>query len=171
MGYTTDFDGQVNVVPPLNQQEIHFLTKFSESRRMDREKGPYYLGTGDFGQDRENDIRNYNRPPEGQPGLWCNWQPTSDGSAIEWSGAEKFYSSMEWMQYLIDHFIGSNPIAKQLHPEEFSFLQSHTLNGEIGAQGEDRTDKWTLIVTDNIVTTRDEEPDERDEDDDEDEYY
>lgn len=168
MGYTTEFDGQVEVTPPLNQQEIDFLTNFSQSRRMDREKGPYYIGTGSFGQDREKDIRNYNAPPEGQPGLWCQWVPSADGAYIEWNGGEKFYEPSAWMSYIIEHFLGSNPIAKQVHPEEFSFLQGHTLNGEIGAQGEDHDDKWTLIVTDNTVTTRDEEPDERD---DEEENY
>ena len=163
MGYTTEFDGQVKITPPLNKQEIDFLEKFSDSRRMERTKGPYYMGSGIAGQDREEDIINYNSPPKGQPGLWCQWIPSADGSAIEWNGAEKFYSSEGWMQYLIEHFIGSNPIAKQVDPEQFSFLQSHTLNGKIGAQGDDHEDKWTLIVTDNTVTTRDEEPDEYDE--------
>jgi len=70
------------------------------------------------------------------------------------------------MQYLIEHFVGENPVAKLTYPEEFAFLQSHRLNGEILAQGEDSQDRWTLIVTDNEVTTRDEEPlDDNEEDD------
>lgn len=165
MGYTTEFDGQLAVEPPLNHQEIQFLTDFSNSRRMDREKGPYYIGSGFYGQDREEDVRDYNRPPEGQPGLWCKWVPTEDGNSIEWSGAEKFYSSVEWMQYIIEHFVGENPLAKLTHPE-LSFLQGHKLNGEILAQGEDSQDRWTLIVRDNQVTTRDEEPLDNDEEDD-----
>lgn len=34
MGYTTEFSGSVSISPPLNQAEIDFLNKFSESRRL-----------------------------------------------------------------------------------------------------------------------------------------
>ena len=140
MGYTTTFDGEVTIDPPLNQEEIQFLTEFSQSRRMDRKEGPYELEDGN--------VLNYNKPPEGQPGLWCDWVPTPDGEAIVWNEGEKFYKSVEWMQYLIDHFLKPNAIAKDALP----FLQAnHTLNGEIFAQGEDPDDTWKLVVTDNFV--------------------
>lgn len=140
MGYTTTFDGKVAIDPPLNQEEIQFLTDFSESRRMDRKEGPYEL-------ENEN-VLNHNKPPEGQPGLWCDWVPTPDGEAIVWNEGEKFYNSVEWMQYLIDHFLKPNAIAKDALP----FLQAnHTLNGEIFAQGEEPGDMWKLVVTDNVV--------------------
>lgn len=140
MGYTTTFDGKVAIDPPLNQEEIQFLTDFSESRRMDRKEGPYEL-------ENEN-VLNHNKPPEGQPSLWCDWVPTPDGEAIVWDGREKFYDPIEWMQYLIDHFLKPNAIAKDALP----FLQAnHTLNGEIFAQGESHGDIWKLVVTDNVV--------------------
>jgi hypothetical protein len=66
MGYTTYFDGAVEIDPPLNDEEIEFLTKFAETRRMDRTKGPYYVDGGGFmGQKNEPDIINFNRPPTG----------------------------------------------------------------------------------------------------------
>ena len=43
MGYTTDFSGHVTVEPPLNDVEVAFLSKFAETRRMDREEGPYFV--------------------------------------------------------------------------------------------------------------------------------
>lgn len=140
MGYTTTFDGEVTIDPPLNQEEIQFLTEFSQSRRMDRKEGPYEL--------EDRNVLNPNKPPEGQPGLWCQWIPTDDGKYIVWDGGEKFYNSVEWMQYLIDHFLKPNAIAKDTLP----FLQAnHTLNGEIFAQGEEPDDVWKLVVTDNVV--------------------
>ena len=149
MGYTTQFRGQVMIEPPLSADEVSYLKKFAETRRMDRANGPYYVdGSGLLGQAHEHDVRDYNSPPEGQPGLWCQWVPTDDGSAIEWDGNEKFYYSEEWMRYLIEHFIGSNPLAKSQLP----FLQPHVLNGEILAQGEDMDDRWKLVVKDNVVT-------------------
>lgn len=152
MGYTTNFNGQIEIVPPLNAEEIAYLNKFSETRRMSRLEGPYFInGSEMFGQGRDSDITDYNSPPQGQPGLWCNWIPTPDGKAIEWNETEKFYQSDKWMKYLIEHFIGSDPKAKDTLP----FLQGHTLNGTIEAQGEDSDDRWDLIVKDNKVFTQD----------------
>lgn len=152
MGYTTDFDGQITVEPPLNAEEAHYLNLFAGTRRMKRGNGPYYvLGTGDFGQGSDPDIQSYNEPPEGQPGLWCQWVPTEDGTAIEWDGNEKFYHAAEWMQYLIDHFLKAGALAAEALP----FLQAnHVCNGEIYAQGEDPSDRWNLVVKDNVVSVK-----------------
>lgn len=151
MGYTTEFSGSINVDPPLNEAEIDYLKRFAESRRMKRKNGPYYIGTGSSGQDQEPDIEDYNRPPDGQPGLWCQWVPNDNGTEIEWDGGEKFYNSPEWMQYIIDHFLAPGAKAKS----ELPFLQAnHVLNGEIEAQGEESDDRWLLVVKDNKVTTK-----------------
>lgn len=148
MGYTTEFNGQIKVDPPLNAEEIKFLQKFNETRRMRRALGPYYVDNAGFGgQDQEPDILNYNEPPDGQPSLWCQWRPTDDGKFIEWDGGEKFYESPEWMKYLIEHFLKPNAKAKS----ELEFLQGHTLNGEIEAQGEESNDRWILSVENNVV--------------------
>lgn len=153
MGYITEFDGSVVVEPPLNQTEIAYLSLFAGTRRMDREKGPYFVhGTGDFGQGGDPDIRNFNQPAEGQPSLWCQWVPTDDGTAIEWDGGEKFYGAEEWMRYLIDHFLRPGACATS-HPGFEGFTFDHVVNGTIHASGEDRDDVWDLIVTGNQVTT------------------
>jgi hypothetical protein len=148
------------------------LRKFAGSRRMSRANGPYFVdgNEDDLGQamtswrtlriatglhtvDEPDEVYDHNRPPEGQPGLWCQWVPTDDGTVIKWDQDEKFYSSAEWMTYLIAHFIGSNPIAKRLDSEGFAFLQGHVCNGEIYADGEDSDDNWRLRVVDNEVFT------------------
>ena len=158
MGYTTYFSGQIEVVPALNAEEIAYLRKFAGSRRMSRANGPYFVdgNEDDFGQaigDGPDEVYDHNRPPEGQPGLWCQWVPTDDGTVIEWDEGEKFYFSAEWMAYLIAHFIGDNPIAKRLDPEGFAFLQGHVCDGEIYVDGEDSDDNWRLRVVDNEVFT------------------
>ncbi|GII86164.1 hypothetical protein Ssi03_41540 [Sphaerisporangium siamense] len=165
MGYTTEFKGRVRVGPPLNSHEIHYLTRFASTRRMNRRNGPYYCGTGFAGQDHEPDIVDYSRPPAGQPSLWCQWTPTEDGHALEWNGAEKFYDPVEWMAYLIDTFLRPGATVQQemvarvpaadgggWYAPEFAFFTcDHVLNGEILAQGEEFDDRWTLRVTDNVV--------------------
>ena len=68
MGYTTEFEGSVSISPPLNAHEIAYLRKFAASRRMDRAHGPYFVdGSGPFGQGHDDDIRDFNKPPAGQP--------------------------------------------------------------------------------------------------------
>lgn len=153
MGYTTDFEGRIEIEPALNVDEIAYLNKFSETRRMNRENGPYFVdGAGPNGQGNGPDeVYEHNHPHSSQPGLWCQWVPTDDGTALVWDGGEKFYESAEWMQYLMDHFVGFSPAAKS----ELPFLQGHCCNGTISAQGEDPGDAWLLIVKDNQVLVQD----------------
>jgi hypothetical protein len=47
-------------------------------------------------QGHDLSIIDHNYPPENQPGLWCQWIPNEDGTAICWDGGEKFYNSIEW---------------------------------------------------------------------------
>ncbi len=143
MGYTTDFSGSVTVTPPLNEAEVAYLNKFAATRRMRRKQGPYCVE-----DERKADIVDYNTPPEGQPGLWCQWVSTEDGTEITWDGGEKFYNAPEWMEYIIDHFLA--PGAKAA--EQLPFLQAnHIVNGTIEAQGEDGDDRWRLVATNNVV--------------------
>jgi hypothetical protein len=164
MGYTTEFTGAVTVEPPLNEHEISYLRRFVGTRRMDREQGPYYCGTGFAGQDEEPDILDYDKAGFGQPGLWCRWEPTDDGRRIQWGGAEKFYNSEEWMAYLIRTFLMPGAVLSEelaagfegryYAPEFEYFTFDHVVNGVIDADGEEVDDVWQLIVTDNEVTSR-----------------
>lgn len=159
MGYDTKFDGEFEVDPPLTNSHRKYLEDFSNTRRMKRDpeiaktlhdpvretvelplgpEGSYFVGGGGFhGQDRDDSITDYNYPPEGQPGLWCKWAPTSDGEYIAWNGVEKFYDYVEWLEYLIQHF---------LQPWGYS------LNGEVTWKGEDSGDMGKIIVKNNEVT-------------------
>lgn len=148
MGYTTDFEGSFNITPVLSQTDNEFLTKFSGTRRMARSVGPEYGIEGEFyvdgtgwagGQDSDTMVINYNRPPITQPGLWCQWVPTDDGSELVWDGGEKFYNYVKWLEYLID---------KILAPRGYS------LNGECKWFGEDRDDVGVIVVENNKVTIR-----------------
>ena len=156
MGYTTYFDGAVEIAPALNEAERDYLRAFSETRRMNRERGPYFVGGSGFhGQGHDPDVTNLNQPPAGQPGLWCHWVPDEDGGLLLWDESEKFYEAEHWMAYHIDHFLRPGAEAGRTGDPQFEqFSFDHILNGEIEAQGEDPDDKWLLRVTDNAVTVR-----------------
>jgi len=148
MGYSTDFIGVIELNKALDTETAVFLNKLNTTRRMKRKgldpkygiEGEFYVdGKGFAGQDHEDSIIDYNRPPKTQPSLWCQWKPTDDLTGIEWDGGEKFYNPKEWMKYIID---------KILAPK------GYIANGTIEAQGEETMDHWWLVVKDNVVSTR-----------------
>jgi len=159
MGYTTDFYGQFKFNKPLDNELKTFLTNFAETRRMHRDveiikeiysdwqkycfkgdlgfEGGYFARPdNNFGQTEDKSIVSYNNAPTKQPGLWCQWIPTADGTALEWDGGEKFYHYIEWLRYLIKNFIA---------PSEY------LLNGQVRWQGESSGDRGLIIVENNEV--------------------
>lgn len=153
MGYTTDFEGEFTITPALNEHEVAYLTRFAETRRMDRVSGPYFVGgTGEFGQGPDDDIRDYNKPPEGQPGLWCQWVPTEEGAALIWDEGEKAYYMDKWIVYIIDHFLRPGAQAQASNDPQFEhFTFDHMVNGTVYASGEDYDDLWAIRIKDNDV--------------------
>lgn len=161
MGYTTDFTGSFKLDKPLSVAQLRYLNLFSETRRMKRNAhalanqpdevrlavglplgadGAFYVGSAaDMGQAHTPDVLDYNNPPAGQPGLWCQWVPTEDGTGIEWNGTEKFYAYKEWLEYLIAHFLAP-----------WGFV----LSGEVKWAGEDSSDHGRLVVENNKVTAK-----------------
>lgn len=61
------------------------------------------------------------------------------GGTVEWDGGEKFYDYVDWLWYIIEHF---------LKP------WGYTVNGEVRWCGEDDEDRGTIVVVDNEVSTR-----------------
>lgn len=158
MGYSTAFRGQFKVMPPLRSEHAEYLRQFRGTRRMKRdaarsielpdparlavglpvgEEGGYFVGGGGLmGQAHDASVTDYNLPPSGQHGLWCQWVPTDDGTAIEWDGGEKFHEYVPWLEYLITHFLAP---------------WGYTLNGEVEWRGDDWDDTGTISVIDNEV--------------------
>lgn len=159
MGYTTDFSGQFSLDKPLTAEHKAYLLAFNQTRRMKRDAaklgpdpireavklpagtdGGYFVGSrADYGQDKTSDILDYNSPPEGQPGLWCQWVPNEDGTAIVWDEGEKFYDYVEWVQYLIDNFLAP---------------WGYVVNGAVEWDGEDRDDMGRILIVNNQVITQ-----------------
>jgi hypothetical protein len=107
--------------------------------------GAYFVGgIGNSGQDHDISVISGNYPPPEQPGLWCQWIPNDDDTAIVWDEGEKFYEFLPWLNYIITHFL--NP-------------WGYTLKGKVIWQGEDIDDRGAIFVIDNNVTTVDFEDD------------
>jgi hypothetical protein len=157
MGYNTDFSGSFTVTPKLTKKHAAYLQAFADTRRVKRNPaatellpdplrlavglpvgpdGDYFVGSPES-VDWDPDILDHNAPPSGQPGLWCQWVPTTDGKAIEWDEGEKFYEYVDWLRYLIDNF---------LRP------WGYKLNGDVTWAGEEPDDLGHMIVRDNQLS-------------------
>jgi len=100
-------------------------------------EGEFYVESkNNMGQDREDNIIDYNEPPSTQPGLWLQWIPTDDGTALHWDEGEKFYEYIDWMKYLIKKILAPN---------------RYVLNGTIKWQGEEIQDRGNIHVKNNKV--------------------
>lgn len=160
MGYSTNFEGALTLTPAATAAQVAYIKAFARTRRMIRDEsqtagrpdpirelvelpvgkqGEYFVGSTDpFGQEwNAQDVIDTNRPPDTQPGLWCKWILTEDGTKLEWSGAEKFYDYVEWLQYLINNFFEPWGVK---------------LSGEISWVGEDSNDKGKIIVSNNEIS-------------------
>jgi len=110
MGYTTEFRGEFKLNVPLELDHLIELKSFVDERHES----------------------------EDYPSIWCDWVPSEDGSSIAWNGAEKFYNYLEWLEYIITHFL-----------ERWDYV----LNGEVEWCGEDHwNDRGTIHVENNVVT-------------------
>ena len=158
MGYHTDFWGEVRLDPPLTEEQREYLWRFANTRRMKRDNlklaqmtglppeladvafgtdGEFYVGGEGFkGQESDDSVIDSNREPDTQPGLWCQWIPRNDGTAIEWDGGEKFYEYTEWMTYIMENFIKPWGI---------------DANGTIDWDGEESDDRGRIVVEHCVV--------------------
>jgi hypothetical protein len=161
MGYTTDFSGKFNLDKPLTKAHGQYLLAFSNTRRMSRsvsicenmadpkreavglplgKECEYFVGgLGYAGQDKDDSILNHNSSPETQPGLWCQWIPNANGTAIVWDGCEKFYEYTAWIKYLIENFLGP---------------WGYVLDGVVNWQGEGIGDTGKINIKNNKVTVQ-----------------
>lgn len=145
MGYTTEFQGSFQVDKPVDDDTLNLLVGLATTRRMKRSvssdfgvEGEFYVsGKGFAGQDREDNIVDYNSPPSTQPGLWCQWLiDEDDRRTISWNGGEKFYRYVEWIEYLINRVLAP---------------RGYKVSGEVHWFGESRGDTGLIKVVDNKV--------------------
>lgn len=138
MGYSTSFLGHFQVDKPLDDDTFNLLVGLATTRRMKRKLGSefgvegefFVSGKGLFGQDGDDSILDYNKPPRTQPSLWCCWEPMSR-TEIAWNGGEKFYEYIPWIKYLLE---------KVLLP------RGYKLTGRVEWQGEDPSDVGIIVA-------------------------
>lgn len=118
MGYTTEFRGEFDITPALEPAQIEELKKFSEER---------HDALGESGV--------WELAPE-MPGVWCEWEPDENGNHLRWNEAEKFYNYVDWLTYLVDHFLA--PWGRKL-------------NGDVAWAGEGSGDSGIIYALNNRI--------------------
>jgi hypothetical protein len=112
MGYQTDLLGKFEITPELTTEDFNWLVAFNEERH-------------------EPEIVKYS--------YYCQWVPSLDGKFLQWDQNEKFYSYVEWLEYLI---------------KEFFIPKGYKLNGTVTWSGEETGDLGKIIVKDNVVEVK-----------------
>ena len=156
MGYRTQFIGDLEIQPPLNDAEFSYLVAFAESRRCRRPQGPYWVPDNPVAADTEYDDLpddDYNRPARGQPELWCPWVP---GSArhlvIDSNGDGKHYAPGRWLQYLLTHFLRPGGLARGDASGFFDdFTFDHEVVGLMAACRDDTGELWLIRPEGDVV--------------------
>lgn len=175
MGYSTDFFGSLELSRPATDEEMEYLNKFSETRRMKRDvnklfklydgkfgnpfaktreeiygnEGEYFVGgLGSFGQNNDESVINHNHPP-GQTD-WDYSNPNGQpGLWCQWILTDP--ETLQWDGG--EKFYNYTQWLEYLIKNFFE-PWGIKLNGEIEWQGEERDDMGKIIVTDNEVEVR-----------------
>jgi len=157
--YAIHFTGSIQLDRPLQPEQTAYLRRFLSTRRISwaneyvqelpdplREavglpvghEGAYFVGLSldelkvDVWQPLvKNQKLRQNKPPQGQPRLWCAWKLEEDGITLRYADKRELYFCYAWLSYLIEHFFT---------PWDYQ------LNGEITWQGDDEADHGTIVV-------------------------
>ncbi len=159
MGYTTEFKGSFDLdFSQTSDQKttdvIKLVNGLNNTRRMKRDlskiqdtldqpyqyygiDGEFYIdGKGFMGENLDPSTINSNGPPSTQPSLWLQWiinESEDDTYVLEWDEGEKFYSYIEWLEYLIEKIFKPNNVL---------------ISGTVEFRGEDWTDIGTITIKD-----------------------
>jgi hypothetical protein len=144
------FCGHIRLTPPLNEAEFLYLAAFSESRRHAGREHPYDVPGFPHDDGRECAIDRYNTPADGQPELWCPWLPSCAGECLVVDDAEKVGAPIEWLQYLLDHFLCPGAWAESSQLGDFdAFTFDHVLSGAVAMHRAD-TGELSLISVEDL---------------------
>jgi hypothetical protein len=154
MPYVTTGSGRFDLAPHLSEAHLAYLLAFSRIRHMRRvmrllkkrpdplrnavglplgRGGAYYVGGSEGLPFSDDTVTNSLLPPYGQPGLYCRWTPTEDGSAIVWK--ESGTRFVEWLDYVFEHFLAP---------------WGYDLCGRVEWQGSRATDRGAIRIEHNL---------------------
>ncbi|MEO6892250.1 MAG: hypothetical protein ABI324_24970 [Ktedonobacteraceae bacterium] len=163
MGYYTEFTGTFKFEKPLAGRHLAYLQGFNETNHYHwnpellqneldpfreavglplGEHGCYFTGNHTTRGHDDQAWRYWKDHPAklgeqcpGKPYFRCGWRPGDDGTELL-ADLDKFYDYVEWLQYLLDHFI---------------VPWDYVLCGIVTWKGQDEEDIGTIIVSYNVL--------------------
>jgi len=150
VGDPSDYIGHIDVVPPLNADEMGYLQAFRESRRFDRVTGPYDVPAVD------DDVPSsrWARAADGQPSLWCAWLPCADGCCLTVDSHDASEPA-DWLRYLVRHFLRPGAVAHRIGGPRFAgFTFDHRLDGLVVGCRRDDQELFAIRAAHNRVSER-----------------
>ena len=157
MGYTTTFKGKFLFNKHVDDVTFKLIDGLHQTRRMVHNvdaalgiEGEFFIDPNwrkDPNGQEDSTVVDHNTPPRTQPSLWLQWgiHRGKDGmDYLSWNRAEKFYSYVDWLVYLLDKII---------------VPRGYVLSGSVFFQGEDARNYGKITITQNRILI--EAPDER----------
>lgn len=120
----------ISIEPNLKPEHLEYIQKFNSTRRVlrsailtqDREDftrlavglpagidGCYFVGeVGLSGQNKGGDVLDVNKPPSGQPSVWCPWTIRENSlhrHHLCLNGKERHDDVWEWFWYIKEQFL------------------------------------------------------------------
>lgn len=173
MGYATWFTGNLKLDKQLAPHHLAYLQAFNTAQhvcwdveRLKNEPDPVReavgLPLGEYGCyfTGRGFKDEYSYPPwrymgraetdpaylggvcPGTPDHCCDWRPNDKGTELI-ASADKFYGYIQWLQYLLDHFL---------------IPWGYVLSGKMTWQGEENDDTGFFVVEKNRITVHQADP-------------
>jgi hypothetical protein len=165
-----DSCGHLSLIPGLNAAEFEYLSAFVLSRRHAGRSSPYDVpdnphedsvvrvgpppapGLPPTIPEPEWDRELYNEPIEGQPSLWCPWEPSCHGECLSLDTKEKIYAPVQWLQYILDHFLVPTAHSRASDRPEFAdFTFDHLVTGAVALHSMESGELGLLRVVNDVV--------------------
>ena len=126
MGYDVYYNGEVNIAPPLTENDAVILCAFVNQEQTDETRAIFVA----IAASAEPDL-------PGHEGLL---EVSEDRSCIFPEEGESRHGVRMWLRLLLEHFLVS---------------RGYVLNGEIGWEGQDPDDRGCIFIKDNRLETID----------------
>lgn len=107
-------------------------------------------GAGQGGVDAFSSLA----PRDGSPYPHLDWVPCQQGCCLRWTGREKSRMALQWLEYLIDHFLRPGAHAQGTGRPEFAhFTFDHVVSGTLAGEHEETGELSLIVASDNVLHT------------------
>ena len=90
---------------------------------------------------------------DGQPSLWCPWEPSCDGGCLVLCNDNKISAPVTWLRYLVGHFLAPEAMSSTSGLPDFAdFTYDHQVGGAVAVHSLE-SNELSLVRADCMIIT------------------